>query len=398
MKLWNHYKKEMKLASRGFYFYVELVVAVIILAVLLMVVPTEKKDQIKEAIFCNMSDEEFEKLVQKKEGKGYVKRVEDEVFKLKPATLRYTDDQGKLVTKEYKDKKKVTARQYEHYDALTGKHTKTKFIFDNFDDMLRVAYAKKYIGTKMWYGEDHLDYYHNILFGYETKRYKNLLKVSHGTMDMSVIAKQAEIEKDHTVYIGREEVLNNRENLIPVILLMLNGMLGMMVIIAYISVDKSEGILKALCVTPLHMEDYLLSKTLVALTTVLLSSAIITVPVMGAGPNYILLLLSVFSMGFLSCAIGIFLSTFFEDVKSAFGAIMIVGIVLLLPVISYLVPMFHPKWIEFMPSWYMMDAIKESLLSHGDITYILKSSGFLLISGGMIYEIAKKRYTKILGI
>ena len=77
---------------------------------------------------------------------------------------------------------------------------------------------------------------------------------------------------------------------------------------------------------------------------------------------------------------------------------MIVGIVLLLPVISYLVPMFHPKCIEFMPSWYMMDAIKESLLSHGDITYILKSSGFLLISGGMIYEIAKKRYTKILGI
>lgn len=170
MKLWNNYKKEMKIASRGFYFYVELVVAVIILAVLLMVVPTESKNQIKEAVFCNMSDEEFENLVNKKEGKGHVERVEDEVFKLKPATLTYTDEQGNTVIKEFKDKKKVTAEQYYHYDALTGKHTKTKYIFDNFDDMLRVAYDKKYIGTEMWYGEDNMDYYHNILFGYETLR------------------------------------------------------------------------------------------------------------------------------------------------------------------------------------------------------------------------------------
>ena len=398
MKLWNNYKKEMKIASRGFYFYVELVVAFIILSVLLFVVPIESNHKIKEVIFCDITDSEFEKLMNIKEGKGYNEQVEDVVFKLKPSVLTYKDDSGKLITKEFKDKKKVTAKQYLYHDTITGKHAKTKYIVDNFDDMMRIAYSKKYIGTEMWYGEDNKDYYHNILFGYETDKYKNIVEISHGTVDVSKISSQMNKEIENTEYLNDIETLNNRENYIPIILIMMNGLLGMMVIIAYISVDKSEGVLKALRITPLSIGNYLMSKILVALTTVLISSVIISVPVMGLKPNYLLLFISVISMSFLSCAIGIFISTFFEDVKSAFGAIMIVGVILMVPVISYMVHSFHPNWIEYMPSYYMLESIKESLFVNGSSIYILTTSCFLAFVGIIFYLVSKKRYKNILGM
>ncbi|MEA1959766.1 MAG: hypothetical protein U9N81_00475 [Bacillota bacterium] len=41
MKLWHSFVKELRLSSRGYYFYVELVMAVILLAVVLFAVPEE---------------------------------------------------------------------------------------------------------------------------------------------------------------------------------------------------------------------------------------------------------------------------------------------------------------------------------------------------------------------
>lgn len=201
MKLWNSYCREMKTASRGFYFYVEIAVAVIILAVLLMVVSKEDTGRVKEVVFCDiMSEEAFEELMSRVDRKGHHERVEDQEFRLKPVTIRYTDDSGKVILKEYKDKKKIVLRQYQYYDFLTGKHTKTKFFAENFDDMLRVAWDKKYTGTKMRYGEDRKDYYINILFGYETDKYRNLVQAAHRTVDVGRITDQM-AEEENRLFI-----------------------------------------------------------------------------------------------------------------------------------------------------------------------------------------------------
>ena len=396
MKLWNNYKKEMKIASRGFYFYMEIVVAVIILAVLLMVVPTEQKHKMKEVLFCDVDEEEFEALMDIKEGKGYREKVETEEFKLRPAVIKYTDDKGKKIVKEYKDKKKVKVKQYYYYDAVMGKHTKTEYYTDNFDDMIRISYSKKMPSTEMWIGEDNQMHYHTVLFGYETEKYKNLIKMA--PVDHVMLSEQLQKEADHTEYLEEIEVLNYRENFIPVLLILLNGMLGIMVIIAYISVDKSEGVIKALCVSPLRIGSYLISKTLVALTTMLLSSAIITIPVMRGGPNYFLFFIAVVSLGILSSGIGILISTFFQDVQSSFGTILVVGVFLLIPIVSYLIPSFHPKWIEYIPSYYMLEGLKESLLTHGDAGYVLTVCAAAIAVSIVLYLISEKRYKKILGM
>lgn len=397
MKLWNNYKKEMKIASRGFYFYVEIIVAVIVLAVLLMVVPAESQHKIKEVCFCDMTSSQFEELINLREGKGYHEKAEDEEFKLKPAVLKYTDENGREITKEYKDKKKIKVKQYFYHDSITGKHTKTKYFTDNFDDMLRLAYDKKYVATEMWYGEDGKDNYHNVLFGYETEKYKNILKVAHGTIDIVKIQEQMEVEKDNTITLSEKKTLNNRENFIPAILLMFAGVLGVLVIIAYISVDKSEGVLKAICTTPLSTGSYLMSKILVSMTTVIFSCAIITIPVMGKGPDYLLLFITVLAMTFLSCTIGTFISTFFEDVESSFGAILLLGILLMIPMISYMVPAFNPDWLRYMPSYYMLESIRESLLG-GSISYVIIISLCMVTGGILLLFLSERRYKKTLGM
>ena len=54
MKLLKSYIKEMKIAGRGFYFYVEILVAVLVLMVLMMVVKPWPDGHKDEYIFNNM--------------------------------------------------------------------------------------------------------------------------------------------------------------------------------------------------------------------------------------------------------------------------------------------------------------------------------------------------------
>lgn len=398
MKIWNNYLKEMTIASRGFYFYIELFIAVIVLLGLILVVPADHAAIAKEVVFPDFSEQKFEELANQKEGKGYTERQEDEVFKVKPTTLTYFEEEtGQKITKEFTDKKKIKAKQYYYYDPLTGKHTKTKYIVDNFDDMMRIAYAKKYFGTEMWFDENEMDHYHSVLFGYETDRYQNIIKASHGTVDTIELVRTMEAEKESTIQLKPIETLDNRQQYVPLLLVFMNGFLGIMIIIAYISVDKSEGVLKALSVAPFSVGSYLTSKIMVALTTAILSSLIITLPVIGFQLHFIWFLVALLALCIASSIVGIWISTFFKDLKSSFGMLLIVALITMVPAISYIVPSFHPQWIEWFPTYHMLEMMKETMLVSCDTSYVLIVSGTLFIFSGFLYLVSKNRYKKILG-
>ncbi len=399
MKLWNNYVKEMKIASRGFYFYVEFFVAFVMLSVLLFVVPAESTNVSEEIIFADMTDAQFTAMMEITAGDQYAEQMEDAVFTVKPTTLNYTNlDAGLEISHTFADESDITVLQYYIYDGLTGEHTATQYFVDSFDSMLRIAYGEKITGAKIWYGADGLDYYQCVLFGYETSRYQNILLASHGTVDTTALLAEMETAEANTVTLSKIELLNNRENFIPPLLVMLNAMMGMMIIVAYLSVDKSEGVIKALCVAPVYIGNYLASKTLVVITTVLLSNSIIAIPIMGAQPNYLLFYLASIAMCVLSCGIGMLLSTFFADLKSAFGAILFLCIVLLLPILTYLFPAFHPSWMDFLPTYIMLMAMKETLLSAPDVGYVLLCVLGMLVVSAVLYGVSFKRYQKILSV
>ncbi len=395
MKLWSNYCKEMKIAARGFYFYMEFFVAILILLVLLFVVPTEASSVSEEIVFADITAEQLSTLMDIDTDEGYTVLEEDVTFKVKPASLTYTDlDTGEQTTLTFTDTKEVSVLHYAVYDPDTDAQTSSKYFVDNFEDLLRIAYTEKLTAAMMYYGEDGLDYYQYILFGYETTRYQNLLSAIHSSVEASALLAALDDAQAATITLAEIEQLNNRQNFIPPMLVMMNAMMGMMIIIAYLSVDKAEGVIKALSVAPIGLGNYLASKTLVVITTVVLSNSIIVIPIMGSQPNYPLFFLISIAMCTLSCAIGVLLSTFFADLEGAFNAILVFCIAMMLPMITYLFPAFHPAWMDFLPTYPMLMAMKESLMASPDVGYVLGCSAAMLGLSAVLYAISLMRFRK----
>ncbi|MFH1879307.1 MAG: hypothetical protein ABIK64_00775, partial [Bacillota bacterium] len=94
MKLWNNYVKELKIASRGFYFYMEILTAVILLAAILLFVPAETMNVSREAIYVELPREALDAMLAQSFGEpGRYERAEDTRVKLSPADIAYYDEQ-----------------------------------------------------------------------------------------------------------------------------------------------------------------------------------------------------------------------------------------------------------------------------------------------------------------
>lgn len=397
MRIWNNYCKEMKISSRGFYFYIEIVIAIIALVTLLAVVPMESKNVSKEVVFMDMPDKSISNVFDTQIKQGTIKQSDDTTFKLKPIIISYTDEEsGKEVTKDFNDKKEIKLKTYLGYDSETGKKNSIRYITDNFDDMVRLTYSKKFIGSQMWLGNDGLDYYKSFLWGNETDRYRNLLTAAHSNIDLNMVIQN--MNNQDVEILGNKQSLNTRQNIIPLIIVLMNGLMSMMIIVSYITEDKSEGLIKAFSVTPTKMWQYLSSKILVVLTTSILSTLIITLPVMKTQPNYLLLILTTICLVFFSSSLGLLVASWFKDLKSSFGIFILLTLVLALPSISYFIPAFSPTWVKFLPTYYMLEGTKETLLLNTDIQFVLLTNLGLVIASLILFVLADRRYKKILTI
>ena len=66
MKLLSSYFKEMKIAARGFYFYIEVIVAIIIVSILLVTIKPYSDSKQQEFIYYDMSETVYAYMLQDK--------------------------------------------------------------------------------------------------------------------------------------------------------------------------------------------------------------------------------------------------------------------------------------------------------------------------------------------
>lgn len=399
MKIWSDYIKEMKIAARGFYFYIEILFAVIVVVILLFAVNEESVSKEKEFIYYDTSQELLDTILKPYFDDGTLVQVEDTVFNLKPMSFDLVDkDTGEKENYNF-EAKTIVAKTIEQYDLSNGKLEKTIYLMNSFEDMLQMSYKERTIGAVVNYKidenynfEDHYKYY---LQGYETERYLNVLSIIHSE-NLELV--QSQIEKQNVRVLEPSEMLNNREAIVPVFLAFSGAIMGIFVVMAYVFLDKDEGVIKAFAVTPASMSNYLLSKILVILTNVVFSCAIITIPIMGLKPNYLLLTLFLLLATFCMTSLGLLLSSFFNNITKSFGVMYIVMIILMLPLFSFYIPSFDPLWLRFFPSYSMLYGFKDILLGGKDISYILLYSAIYLVSGILIFEWAKIRFRKTLTV
>ncbi len=349
MKLLSSYLKEMKIAARGFYFYIEIAMAIILLAILLLAVSETSTSNRKQFIYNDMPQKIAEYLKDRSIEKGEARLADSTEFKLKPAEFEITNQEtGVTTTYDFDDEKIVELETIETLDSSTGELDETVYYVETEADMIRLAYSESEMGITVAmnpYGKVSNKYY---LQGYETDRLKSLLYILQNESRDVVNAK-----KDKQVVRTLEvmETLNNRENWVPVIIAYMGSLMGFFIVMAYIFYDKAEGVIRAFAVTPSSIWKYLISKVFVLLTTVVVSSSIITIPVMGGQPNYLLFYIFLIITTFAIASLGLLVASFFDSISKSFGVMYAIMISLMIPAFSYYIPSFDPLWLRFVPTY-----------------------------------------------
>ncbi len=395
MKLLSSYLKEMKIAARGFYFYIEIGMAVIILAVLLFAVSETSTSNSKQFVYNDMPKKIAEYQQDQSIKDGDARLASPTEFKLKPAEFEITNQEtGETTAYDFDDEKILELETMEMLDSSTGELEETVYYVETEEDMIRLAYGESEIGATAAMNPRGKVSYTYYLQGYETDRLKSLLYISHSKSPGIINAK-----KDRQVVrtLGVMETLNNRENLVPLFVVFLGSLMGYFIVMSYIFYDKAEGVIRAFAVTPSAMWKYLITKIFVILTTVVVSSSFITIPVMGGQPNYLLFYIFLIITTFAMASLGLLVTSFFDTIGKAFGVMYAIMVALMIPAFSYYIPSFDPVWLRFLPTYPMLQGFKDILLN-GDAGYVLTYSLVFLAGGLALFALADIRFKKTLTV
>jgi len=368
MKLWSSFVKELIIASRGFYFYVELLMAFILLFVLLFVIPENFSGKEDEFLFVSFPSTAIEDK--------YVAAFGDPDGQPEVVVLKAGPDE-------------ISARLYETAD-------KRIYLFDSEADMARLAETRHKIGAALIMDADDFEiHYTYYLQGNETDRLKGLLRILHGQDDEALFT--AAENQDVRSLSGVQVILSDRENLLPVFLTFNGSLMGFFIIAAYIFLDKKEGVIKAYALTPSPVWQYLLSKVLVLTVTMLVTSLLMIVPLMGTRINYLVLIAFLIATGLFASGLGLVVSGYFEDMAKSFAVMFLLMIGMMLPSLAYFAPSWDPLWLKFVPSYYIIFGFKEIFLRAGPGFVLLVSVGYLA-AAGLLFAWADARFRRTLTV
>ncbi len=368
MKLWSSFVKELVIASRGFYFYVEIAMAFILLFVLLFVIPEQFNNKEAEYLYLDIPVSSMEEK--------YLDALED------------SDGQPERVTLKA-GKEELDALLYETAD-------KKIYILDTEEDMALLAETKHKIGAAVVMDADDYEmHYTYYLQGNETARLKGLLQILHG-QDDKLLFNAAENQEVRSL-TDAGVLLNDRENLLPVFLTFNGSLMGFFIIAAYIFLDKKEGVIKAYAVTPSPVWKYLLSKVMVLTLTMLLTSLLIILPLMGTRINYLLLLAFLIPTGLFASGLGLVVAGYYDDMVKSFGIMYLLMIGMMLPALAYFTPSWDPLWLKFIPSYYIVFGFKEIFIK-GDTGFILVIALGYLAAAALLFTWANVRFKRTLSV
>ena len=283
MKLWKAYCKELKIASRGFYFYIELIIAVLVLMVLMMVVKPWPDGHQDEYLYNDMSQEVMDWYIDRDLKTGRIRENGETEITLKPGSFTLRNCQtGEEEHYEFPEKEVLSVPTYAKINPRTGRINGLIYIMPDELSMLRMADKTGKVGATTTVDEQgHVSYrYYNQ--GYETQQVRNSLYVLH-TFDTDVVDGQMALQNEVT--IGTVPRLYTRQAVVPVYVTLACCLMGIFIVCAYVFLDKQEHVIRAFLVTPGTLRQYLGGKLLLIFTVNLLSATLVTLPVRGLQPR-----------------------------------------------------------------------------------------------------------------
>ena len=342
MRLLTSFLKDLKVSFKTFYIYIEIIMALIIVLVLLFVVPENFTSSAKAFIYLDPV------LLETPLGKELSSAAMDDVI-----------------------------------------------LVDNKEDIPKLMEEdRRSVGAAIIV-EDGKMVYDITLQGYESQRFRNVIEKA---LTVDAIMQLPDYESKVSLLTLEEDSqrLSDRINMLPVFLVVNSAFMGLFIIAAYIFMDKDEGTIRAFAVTPARVWEYLLSKAGIILVTGLITGLLTTVLVAGFKVHYLHLIVLLVISNLFGSAVGLFISSFYDNIIKAMGALYITIITFAFATISYYLPSFTPLVIRILPSYPMLFAFREVFLDSPDLSYVYTYVGVFLVLAVVFFILANERFKKTL--
>lgn len=173
----------------------------------------------------------------------------------------------------------------------------------------------------------------------------------------------------------RDEIPFN-QMLMPAVLLFMVGILGLFIMVSLVGQERADQTIRALRVSPADLWQFLASKHLTVLFTGVITFTILYIPMMGL-EGYVRSLLLIVLTIVMGSSLGTFLAAFLDNPMEGIGSIFLVMLVLALPSISLLAPVFSPWWLRLIPSYYTLFGLDAAMFPDNNAHIVWQSAGWL---------------------
>lgn len=313
-------KKDIITGFRNYFFLVVIVVALVFAGIINFVIP--ENAEIKPNVYYYI------------EYQGVHKDVFEEVFKA--SELRHNNIFG------VDSREKIVEKMKENFNSIG-------MVVNNIDNSPTVEF---------------------IMQGYENKEVVNTLVLSMKDDIDNIIREEIEID---TLYLKNKTAQENipfNKNVLPIFLAMEPTMLGLVMIAAFVFMEKDEGTIGAYRVSPGRIPEYLASKITLMIILGILSTIISTVLVVGFKADYLSLLAIVVVGSIFASGLGLILASFFDNISQSMVWIVFISIIFSVPFASYFMPSFAPLYIRLLPTYQLQFAIREAVFPTGNMEII----------------------------
>lgn len=342
-KFWTIFKKDMKLSYQGIYFYMEIGMALVFVLIMLLFVP-----------------ENFN-----------------------PSQTLYATVE---MDTPLMDNLPTSTFDYEGYEIQ---------LFESRTDLENALNQNRNaigLHLKMIDNRPHVDF---VMQGHESEMMKNFIKLSiesEISAQMPQSSNRTSIRRleDHT------EKLSDRAHLLPMYLVINVAFMGLFIIASYVFLDKEEGVIKAFSVAPVSIWQYLLSKIAIMAVMSLLVTLLVTLAIVGTDFHFPLLILATLIFNIFGSTLGLLITSYFENMNKAFGALFLSIYLLMFGSVAYFIPGFSPVWIRILPSYAMVFSFREILLTSGNYTFVVTHLILFSLLNFILFGFTQWRFKKSL--
>ena len=180
---------------------------------------------------------------------------------------------------------------------------------------------------------------------------------------------------------------------LPVFLAFEVGILGFLLVAVFVFQEKQEGTIRAYRITPAGLWTYIASKTLVFTILALGYGTVVVAVALGFAVDWLSILGLVVWASVFMTILGLGFAVWFHNLSHWFFPGLAVLVLNTLPFFSYVYPVFNPEWIEIIPSYGLIFALREALFPTGDAELIRQTllTGLLWLAGAIAFAAVSVR-------